>query len=890
MRELVAIVSPGGELEGVRDVLTDWSAVGILDPFIWITPSMIEETRVLALSVSDGELSACSVQSVVTGGQFDIVRLVILVPVAKDAELVKPRFEQRVAELLEASAAGASISRVRLAIVRAGDEKVTDSLAREAWHNVVLSPEQSTGPDRGHSLLSDADAPSRLVAHAAAGLAGLVGLWTGVVGAPLDQHSVLPGASAMLARSFYRRLQGDALESELRARVTTTTDSLPLPTEGGRSSVYVEDTTLATSTMAAALWARHQAVLRGPRETARAAVVKPIGVGAALKLFFSFLAATIRNAPQQWYRRTVVQVSSRVAGAVHGMVFGTDPAAYSVVVNGITSNGLPASWLDLGDAAKSLDKLLDEPGEKREHQASVDLSDLWSEFAAATLTLADGGERVTGLSPVTIGTQTAVLRTVEECVPSPQTRFTDMPGHIAAQVEVSSVDAFDVLAVNNLHQRLVALQNGDVGLGLDAGRAIDALGEWTSRFKANFAVKVGSTLAGSIVQTAAEVRSLLESLKSASDSESLSQAVITRQKRLAALLRVFGIVLVVLLVVVGILAGVGVVTLLVAAIIAMSTVIAWFVASIVAFFRGQRDLFRLLNARQQLTEQAELLKRNLRQAIRDLRRLTDAYSQYLAWSRVLGVVLTAPLGVVAPTKEDAARLSPELPLNVVLGSAVMNEATMSNAVITLRRQIFREGWLTAPWNSLVSSVATMIGADAYQLSQDRNAIFKQPGSGNGSLLLRWAEILEAKGVDASIANEMWQSVRVQLDGPLRHIAADLLGSIVQLGKPTPLGQPFADFMAKVDDTASVSGAGRFDLAALTTHGQSIGVAAVDSTWGAQQRLGLSRIAVLTQLSQGAPAYEYAAFAPSAAQPIQTTLATDAVDGDVAAGDYGNLVF
>lgn len=864
MSALVVILAGSGVVVSVRETLRDLSAVGLIDPFVWLPADQVTAGTMHALTVEHGRASGTSIQAIAQGTRFEQVRLVSLVPVLHGETIVDSPIEQQVAQLLENSTGGAAVTRIRAIVTRVGDPQVSDAIARIGWHNVLLAPEESVGPGLGHALLQATDDVDEIGRHAATALAGVAGLWSGVTGSPFDGLTPDPGESARVARSYYRRLQSDALEAELRTRVTATSDSLPLPVEGAASAVYVEDVALATTTMSKGLWARHQDVLKGPRDRRKASSAEAIGALKAIKMFFGFLWAAIKNAPQQWVRSIIVSASSRVAGAVHGAVFGSSPSAYAVVVNGVTPSGLPASWLDLASAADAIEDVIEDTGEVREHHALSDHSELWKEYAAGALTLADAGDRVQGMAPVQIGSQRGVLRSVELCVPPPSSRFTEIPGHIAAQIEIDSVDAFDVLAVNNLHARLTHLQR-EAAIGLEVGGTLQALQAWNSLHKGSYAARVGSVLGEAVVSTAAEIRALLDGLKKAAASEDLPAAIAARQKKLGRALQIISLLFAIAGIAVGVVFGFGLISATVALIAAAGVLVGWLGVAIITFLRGQRELFSLINARQELIANAELMKRNLRQAVRDLRRQTDAYAQFLAWSRLLGAVLAAPLGTPASAQEDGGRLSAGLPLPVKLGSASVDADKLANAVVTLRREIFRTGWLTEPWDALIAAAPSTIGPEAYELRDNPAAIFRQPGSGDTSLLLRWVDIVQERGIDSAVADRLWGAVQEQLDGDKKQVAESLLSSIVELGPQDARPMPHDVFMAGVDSPDLASG--RFDPIVFAPESRASANSAVDRSWGLQSRRGLSRSAVLVQISAGAPAYSFASYASGPGGPI-----------------------
>jgi xanthosine utilization system XapX-like protein len=336
--------------------------------------------------------------------------------------------------------------------------------------------------------------------------------------------------------------------------------------------------------------------------------------------------------------------------------------------------------------------------------------------------------------------------------------------------------------------------------------------------------------------------------------------MLARQKKLGRAMQVIAIIAAVLGVAIGVLLGSGIITSTIAIIAGVVILVSWFIATIATYLRGQRDLFRMLNARQELIANAELMKRNLRQAVRDLRRLTDAYAQFLAWSRVLSSVLAAPFGVAANATADGVRLSASLPLPLKLGSASVDSDVLASAVVTLRRDIFRSGWLTEPWDALIAASPATIGPEAFELRDDPAAIFRQPGNGDTSLLLKWLAIIEERGIDSSVADRLWGSVQVQLDGEKRPLAASLLGSIIELGQPSSHRVSYEAFMSGIDEASASGGIGQFDGAVFTPEARAGASIYVDRSWAKQSRVGLSRVAVLTQLSAGMPSYAFAAFA------------------------------
>ncbi|MDD0859590.1 hypothetical protein NHF46_21530 [Arthrobacter alpinus] len=221
MVALNVLLAAKGQLAGLRDVLTDWSALGLVDGFVWVEPDMVTATGISGIAVTDGNQQAVSLQSLAAGaGNYDRVRVAVLVNAGADAVQVPTETAQRVALFLESSFGGRPVTRIRAVTARIQDLETVQELAHEGWHNVVFAPEESSGVNQGHSLLYSTVDPFEIGRHAAVNCAGILGMWHGMSGSVLDHEMLLPGTNARLVRAFYRNLDATAVEAELRSQVT----------------------------------------------------------------------------------------------------------------------------------------------------------------------------------------------------------------------------------------------------------------------------------------------------------------------------------------------------------------------------------------------------------------------------------------------------------------------------------------------------------------------------------------------------------------------------------------------------------------------------------------------------------------------------------------------
>lgn len=844
--QLVVLAAPAGVLAGVRDTLQDWSALGLVGPFCWIEdPADSQSQRVQALEIVAGRATPVRLESVLASRDHARVRLCVLVPAFASAAVISTAIEDQLFTLVRSNTGSAVVDYLRCVVTRPGSGPGSSPAAREGWHNIVLSPEDSRGPGLGHQLLDNTDDPFEVGPPAAATVCGLTGLWAGMPEAPFDDLSVSPARVVRVARGFFRKLDADEVSTAVRDGVLSMAADLPKPRVGNGRAVTVEDVPLATSTMADQLWTKHTDVLRGPRIALPTTEVKRIGAGQALKMLFGFLLASIKNAPLSWYSGMVRGIASSAASLVHNTVFGRVPSAYQVVVNGRNPNGTPADWRDLELASAQINELVSNPGDRQSHAAHADLARVWRDYVNAAFTLADAGDRSPQLPAVAVGVDRGVVTKPGDCAPGPTSDFTGLPEPLAAA---------DVLGVESARDRLVQART-DPAAGLDADRTLGALDRWAAAHQHSFAVQSGHRLGRAVTGVSAEIRSLLAALEAAGEAAQPSDELSRKQRRLAILLRVLLVVflvVVIALVVLGVMSVIGWVAVVISVAAALGL---WLGASFMTFLRSQRNVFAELNRRQVAASQAETNRVNLGHALNDLRRTTSAYGQHLAWSRVLGVVLGRPFGD-RPTDDRPPMLSEEtLPLGMRLGVAQPEPAVVANTNAQLRRRFFRDGWLTVPWEKIIADAPVRLGVEGIDLAEDPNRIYGER-AGEGTVLSLWAGLLEAEGPGSATGDAVWGQALAGLAGT-EH--ADGLLERVSVGPGGNL-QSRAAFMSGVDAEEPAARSARieiFDSLLFTPTARSNQHNEVTTTWRRSARAGLSQISVTVQLSEALPAYELA---------------------------------
>jgi hypothetical protein len=854
---LTVVLAPHGEADDILGLLVDYSAVGLLDPFIWVTVAARDKTSVPATLVAGGHASSVILQEVLTGRRRDRVRIAALVPVDAPADQQIPRAdEQALEQVVRAGAVGTPITLLRVLFTHgaAGPAGYDANLVSEGWHNLLVAPEDSAGPGLGSVVLDRLTDPLEVAQHVAPVVASVAGLWSGIDRVAFDDLAILPGTTVRAVRAFYRELDAAEAEDKLRLTLFDSTGRLPLPRGGTVPVVYVQDDALATQTVARALWTKHRDVLRGRRTEVTREAPAAISVWSAVKIFLSFLWAAMRNAPSAWLSSLLGSVSSTLATTVQHSVFGRSDSAFAVVTRGDVGN-----WQDIGRGADEMSTLLGaEPG--RRQLAQVDLAPLWVDYINGALTLADGGRRAAGIEPVSVGAGIGVLRKSAGVVPSAAEAFTEVPGSLAAVIGVAKIAGGDVIGAEDLKSRLERTF-GDSAAGIEARQTFAKLTDWEATTGRSYATQTGSILADFLGRARAEVAELVQQIRETANRPAAADKLRRRQRVIATITRTAGWTVFATLMLLLAIAAVDWVSWTFSFLVGGLTAAAYLVAALILFILGQRHLFAELNLRQSQDSELEAMHSNLRAALQDIRRMSAAYGQLLSWNRVLGEVLRAPFGPVEPALPTRPHIQDGLPRSVQIGVAAPGGGDAESTASSLQQQLYPTGWLTGPWEQMLESATRRSG-------EKPSALFPMPGVGSGSALDEWSQAVAAGVVHAEGADSLWTRVVAMFDDPDSPIAGALTAGI--FNPVTEQRMSPAEFNGGIPQRRA-GPAAPFDAALFTDTAATAGRSGVAHDDTAIDRNGLGYRAVVVQAGEGLPAYDFALFA---SQPAVSVAADD----------------
>lgn len=585
---------PAGD---VLEVVRDWTATGLLRPSLWLDTDQAEGGAVLAVVDRDGLRQHPAEQWLARSG-ITLDRVVLLQ--VFDEGRPTPPLPANARALLDR--VGLSNRPLLNLLVPA---TVTTSIPPEAVlgsrPNVLLQARDGQSP----ATVSQPVPPAELALHAAAGLAGVAGLWTPMDEAPFDSTPSWPGRQVVVVRAYSRTLDSGDVLTALSDQVHRAEGTLPHPRSprGDQLTEVPDVQALPTAeTAASSLIEAHASLTRFHAPPAYVPG-RTTGVSffAAIRMFLSFLWGAVRSSPRTWAEALVRRTAARIASSTTNLLYGSD-AAYEVVVMGVRPGGRPAENADEDDVSALIDtahRVATEVSPGTEF-TTVDAMALWSDMTAVAVSLADGSDVPAQVRMPMLGVDRQVVDRPELIAPSPAAVAHGLPVGALPGIRALSVAPDDPYLAVQAH-RLLTQERDRPGSGTDdAARysiletARTSLGSWVDRQR-SYSWRVGYELA---LQLDLARETLAEAVRSESQEPALpprdvldTQAKTRRTLFGALAAAVVGLAIVIALVVSSVLSG------LVGGLIGLAVVLLWLVGSTVAFLRHQRKLFAWLHAR-----------------------------------------------------------------------------------------------------------------------------------------------------------------------------------------------------------------------------------------------------------------------------------------------------
>lgn len=681
----------------VREVLRDWAAVELVSRVLWVDlDSPIERMAGLLIDSTGGkvvEVSEWILGSIRDPAEAQVV--VMQIPGTGSSLVSFAEVRNRVDQI------GLPGTRPVQVLVPCTDTPTLDPKFLWSSHvNVVLQPVDSNDPRSVSAPLHSHG--SRFAMHSAAGIASLAGLWQGVeVPVWSSGGDQVAGAYAIVARTYFRRLDSSQVLLTLESAALPAGGQLPVPHSrfGPLAPAQPVQQSVAVQAAADSLLRKHPVAVFHPPPAFSAPPDRGISLWEAVKALFSFIASSLLAWPGEWAKRQVRKAEDELTEKL----IGRDAGFRIQLGRNIGQN------VDAVDDLRG--EITDAMIRHNLDSAPANAASLWQETIQSICGLADGGTLPADVPAPTAAGERVVICDPRLLVVDPEAEPYRLEYGVLFGVDDFSVHPTDPLAAILLDRQLhhhLALEAADPssrsGVTIEEHRA--ALGSWLQR---------DQSLMGRLVRAIAhETTTAIDELESISSYDDVEAQQELRLRVNASQHRARRTVLLSLLILAAVLLGLcglvifGGFPLLVAAIAVVVALLIWLVVTSHVFLIQQRELYQLLHRLKVEGLRRQWAADSIAHLVAELDRLAAVYRQATLWHRIFSVAVSRPFGsppVAGGLTHRPGMLRGELPLSMAVGSAGIDQATRRSLLRDIQGSLFKVGWLDQRFRDRLDEVA-----------------------------------------------------------------------------------------------------------------------------------------------------------------------------------------
>ena len=738
--DLIVFASRRAELHRFLGTLQDWSALGLVNDFVFIdADSQHFAQGPECVYVSSGKTFSGRLSDVLAElSGIARVRMACISQVAEGYSSIGYGKGHRLFQTVEEAVPSAQMKRMHVISVVEPQEWPFISHDDLAWmgaHNVVLTTENSKSPSSGVTTIGvDQIAHPVGLTHQSAALCSAIGLWLGETRTFVDDEPP-PGQGQLFAlRTFTRHLSMTRVRSEILSQLVNMANGYPVPKAADRAVAKAADEKAEAKKMAEALLELHDEIR--PRKPAafREVSNRENSFVSLVKYFFIFLAGAFRRTPKALLETAM----SKAAQGAQQFLTGKEDAAIIGTLNGVRGvkedgklSDPDALDMELG---RVLDSLLEVGSEPK--ASDHEFPKFWKDFSHGALTLLDGMSRNSKLTLSQSNGDVLVLTRPESVAPNPREKFvlSDSARHALGvnEVKANDIDTSQILL------RAIEEQT-KTGAGEASSLAVEGnrLEDWYKKQRGSYVFEVGQAIVRNLEKTRTEiVRSFETILRSGGIGHELKKEEGAQEKIARNIVTLAAVFIAI---------GIAMPAFAFAEWVEWSTAlwslpvigILWLATSLGYFYRAQNSVLKLLQQRENAAGQIATARKNLRNSLIDLRRQQFLYRQYVSWAQAISAFVWLPLGNAAQGDREDLEIGEGYCHNHQFGVLVPPAGVTEETSHKLRSNMFGIGWLEDPWERFINDVPKF--PDQHLVQEDKEILYTDRAVSHRSVLAQWSE-------------------------------------------------------------------------------------------------------------------------------------------------------
>lgn len=345
---LTVFLGRGLMSEGIRQTLEDFAATGLIRNLVWIdadsfTDSSSEVTHLHMSRDGFPELQRRPFNELVSRSRTTRLHLGVINVIDGDGGMLRAADLSVLTDIIDSVCSHHQVHRSNVMIGAVAAPLDGDLPILRGYTNLMLAPEDSQSPGTATVTYRHGDTDHRFTLHCVANIASLYGLWEGSTSTPIEQLVPAKGSSFRLVRSFYRRIDGQAVQSRLKEDILSTTENpLPRLDRPGREQTaqYAENPDSFAQKAAQEILDEFRVPLIGEETLAHVQKTKTISSGAAIRQFVGTWAKKMVTTPKRFFTELFAESRTLAEDALQAGIYGSTGSATRVGSHGdITARG-----------------------------------------------------------------------------------------------------------------------------------------------------------------------------------------------------------------------------------------------------------------------------------------------------------------------------------------------------------------------------------------------------------------------------------------------------------------------------------------------------------------------------------------------------------------------